>query len=374
VGGLPEFPDRYATARQRFREVAGRLGWTVEPFAVEGAGPDGSDLTIDVAQSGPASAARVLVVSSGLHGVEGPFGSAVQTAAMSTLASRGNAERGGAGPAVRSIFIHALNPWGFAWSRRTDAHNVDPNRNFIRPSETWPTGTGVYGRFDRLLNPKRPPSRVSAFPIRMLLALLINGRPVLKQALVTGQYEFPKGLFFGGREPSVTTRFVDGHLPSLVEGARLVLHLDLHTGLGSSASHKLLVDDELPREDRERLVSWFGPEAVEAGRPEGTSYRARGSFARWCAPLTTAGRRYIHACAEFGTYGNLAMLSALRAENQAHHWTAADDPRRARTRARLRNVFIPRSSAWRSRVLADGVKLVDQAFDGLSREESFAIG
>jgi hypothetical protein len=373
VDVLSEFPDAYATARERFRAAARRLGWTTEAFAVEGSGPDGSDLTIDVAQRGPVDAARVLVVSSGLHGVEGPFGSAVQTTAMSRLGPWDDTERQRAAPAVRTIFIHALNPWGFAWSRRTDANNVDPNRNFIRAGDTWPTDTGTYGRFDHLLNPRRPPSRVNVFPLQMLLALLIHGRPVLKEALVTGQYAFPRGLFFGGREPSVTARFVDRHLPSWIEGARLVVHLDLHTGLGPFGSHKLLVDDELPIEDRRRLASWFGSEGVEAGRPERTSYRARGSFARWCAPLTTAGRRYIHACAEFGTYGNLPMLSALRAENQAHHWTAADDLRRALTKRRLREVFIPPSPAWRSRVLADGVALVLRAFDGLSGEEAFAV-
>ena len=73
-------------------------------------GPDGADLTIDVATS-PGPANRVVVISSGIHGVEGFFGSAVQLALL---------ERRPA-PGVRWVLIHALNPYGFAWSRRFDA-------------------------------------------------------------------------------------------------------------------------------------------------------------------------------------------------------------------------------------------------------------
>ena len=66
--------------------------------------------------------------------MEGPFGSAVQTAAIplwrSILASRTEHVDG-----VRALFIHALNPYGFAWGRRTDSQNVDPNRNLLHSSE-----------------------------------------------------------------------------------------------------------------------------------------------------------------------------------------------------------------------------------------------
>src|SRR5260221_497823 len=79
---LADFPADYATARLRFRAAAKRLGWTLEVHPIPGSGPDGEDLTIDAAISPHAEAGKVLVVSSGLHGAEGPFGSAVQLAAM----------------------------------------------------------------------------------------------------------------------------------------------------------------------------------------------------------------------------------------------------------------------------------------------------
>ncbi len=192
-------------------------------------------------------------MSSGLHGVEGSFGSAVQAAVM-TAWSKGPDHLARAPQPVRRVFVHALNPYGFAWSRRADAENIDPNRNFLAPGEAYDGGSETYARFDRLLNPQRPPSPWSIFPLRMLLALMIHGRPALKQALVTGQYEFPKGLFFGGRGPSASARFVMRHVHGWIAGARLIMHLDLHTGLGPHATHKLLVDDRISARDRNLLA------------------------------------------------------------------------------------------------------------------------
>ena len=40
------------------------------------------------------------------------------------------------------------------------------------------------------------------FFLKSIHKILSHGMPSLKEAIVTGQYEYPKGLFFGGFEPS----------------------------------------------------------------------------------------------------------------------------------------------------------------------------
>ena len=79
---LDAFSPDYSTARDRFRQAASRLGWLLEAHPIEAAGPGGEELTIDVASSSTGDPERVLVVSSGIHGVEGFFGSAVQLALL----------------------------------------------------------------------------------------------------------------------------------------------------------------------------------------------------------------------------------------------------------------------------------------------------
>jgi hypothetical protein len=364
---VPAFPESYADARRRFRSAAAAEGWSLEACATGEIGPDGEPLTVDAASTGPATAPRLLIVSSGLHGVEGPFGSAVQTAAIpqwrSILASRTEQSDG-----VRALFIHALNPYGFAWGRRTDSQNVDPNRNLLHSSEPYASDSSAYAKFDRLLNPRRPPSPFSIFTLRMLLAILVNGKPRLKQALVTGQYDFPKGLFYGGSGPTVTHRVLADHASQWLDQARLVLHLDLHTGLGAFGSHKLLIADELPAHDLDILRRCFGASLIETGDPDLTSYRAKGHFGHWGAAQETDTRRYLYACAEFGTYGNVRMLAGLRAENQAHHWAKARDRQAIAAKANLQRLFCPASPEWRQRALEGGLSLVRNGAAGLAQE------
>src|SRR5258708_2464991 len=104
----------YFSARERFRKAVGQLEWHRESHPIPASGPRGQELTVDVAFSPSEDAGTTLLITSGLHGVEGFFGSAVQCALLehkSILQCLRN---------VRLVLIHALNPYGFAWIRRCD--------------------------------------------------------------------------------------------------------------------------------------------------------------------------------------------------------------------------------------------------------------
>ena len=66
----------------RFRALAEARGMTLESHPIEAKGPGGGALAIDVARAGAERPDGVVVVSSGLHGVEGYFGAAVQLALL----------------------------------------------------------------------------------------------------------------------------------------------------------------------------------------------------------------------------------------------------------------------------------------------------
>src|SRR5262249_47705569 len=197
-----------------------------------------------------------LVVWSGLDGVEGFFGSAVQLNLMRRwmdVALRG----------VRVVFLHSLNPYGFAWVRRFDDENVDPNRNFLREGEVYAGGPEGYGKLDPFLNPKRPPSRFELFRVKALAAIARFGLRALKQTVATGQYQFPQGIFFGGSKPSRTKRILEERLGAWLGSASRVIHFDFHTGLGRWGTCKLLVDHALTDTQRARLTACFGAGAFE---------------------------------------------------------------------------------------------------------------
>lgn len=354
---LAAFSPDYASARQRFRQAASRLGWQLEAHPIGAVGPGGEELTIDVGYSSGGDPGRVLVLSSGVHGVEGFFGSAVQVALLEQWASA-------TPPSCKCVFLHGLNPFGFAWLRRFDENNVDPNRNFLLPGERFEGAPEGYARLDAFLNPRRPPSCCEPFTLKALWLIARQGMPALRQAVAGGQYAFPRGLFFGGAGPSRMQLLLSENLERWLRGSARVVHLDFHTGLGSKGTWKLLIDYRLNERQRTWLTEWFGAGSFEECDASSIAYDARGGFGRWCISRGLAPE-YLFACAEFGTYGPIQVLAGLRAENQAHHWGTPSAPSTVRAKERLKELFCPAAEAWRSQVLEQSVELVGRALRGL---------
>lgn len=358
------FSPDYPTARARFRAMAGARGFRLESHPIEAAGPDGQELTIDVAiadaREGGARPRGTVVVSSGLHGVEGYFGAAVQLAML----DRGDA-RAGLPDGVTLVLVHALSPFGFAWVRRANEENVDVNRNFLADGEPYRGSPARYAALDGLLNPRHPPRRIDAFRLHAIGTLIRHGMPALKQAIAGGQFDFPRGLFFGGHRPSRTHRILAEHLPRWVGDASHVLHIDFHTGLGRWATYQLLLDPGLAPGRFEWLRSHFGDHVQHSDPASSIAYQARGSLGTWCRSIFP-GRQYDLLCAEFGTYPPVRVLSALRAENQAHHWAPRDSPSVRRARRRLMETFVPASPRWRARSVAQGLEIIRRGVETCS--------
>jgi hypothetical protein len=267
-------------------------------------------------------------------------------------------------PPVKCVFLHGLNPFGFAWLRRFDVNNVDQNRNFLLDGERFEGAPERYSQLDPLLNPTRPSSLWEPFTLKALPLIARYGIPALRQAIAGGQYNYPRGLFFGGAGPSQTQQLLSEHLPRWLAGSSSVVHLDFHTGLGRRGACTLLIDYPLSARQRGWLTDWFGADSFQTADSSGISYEARGGFGRWCASRTLAPD-YLFAYAEFGTYGPIQMLAGLRAENQAHHWGEPSATSTIRAKERLRELFCPADSNWRSRALEQSRTLMDSAVHGL---------
>ncbi len=357
------FPADYAASRTAFRDAAARAGFTLEahPLGIDTTGPDGKALTVDVAVRPAESAdAPCLLLSSGLHGIEGFFGAAVQRLMLERWATQPPPT------GLRCVLAHALNPFGFAQLRRANEDNIDLNRSFLLPGQELVTPPG-YATLDPLLNPRRPPSRWEPFLLKVLLAILrAGGKAPVKQAVAGGQYDFPQGLFYGGRGQTATGRILDQHLPGWTGGSPRVIHLDFHTGLGRSGTCKLLIDYRPDARQLATLRRLFDPGALELleNPAAGVAYQTSGSLGAWCV-ARCAPAEYVYACAEFGTYADVRVLAALRAENQAHCWAAPGSPVLKKARHLLKEMFCPAGTAWRKQVLDESENLVANTVAGL---------
>ena len=325
------FSDSYRQARDRFCTVAESLDAELHRYPIA-ADPE---LTIDVAvlPAEEAGAGKLIVISSGVHGVEGPFGSAVQLAWLEQV--RSAARPSGVG----FVLIHAVNPFGFAHHRRWNEDNVDLNRNFFDDATEYRGAPRGYVDLHALLNPPSPPSRWEPFRLKAIWHILRLGLPAIKEAVATGQYEYPQGIFFGGRGPSASANLLREHFTSWVGDATEILHLDFHTGLGRFAEYRLLLESDRYSERTAWFKTAFGQHAVEPMTSGGTAYQARGTLGGW-ATRQMADRDYHFATVEFGTYGTIRILAALRAENRAFHLrkTAANSRGQSASYA---NAFVP---------------------------------
>ena len=351
---LDPFSGSYGVARERFRSAARAAAAPLECRVLSGHGPDGCELAIDVALVGARNPRRAVVVSSGLHGVEGFFGSAVQLAWLRRFREGGWSIPGG----TLVVLLHAVNPFGFAWRRRVNEDNVDLNRNFLADGETYGGVPEHYDGVHGLLNPPTPPARLDAFRLRAAWAVRRHGLAVLQNAVATGQYEHPSGLFFGGREAAVSTRFVQERFWDCTRAAEAVVHLDLHTGLGAHADYRLLIEPPHVG-DLRWYRSRFDPERVAAVGGD-TPYAARGVMGAWLA-RQAGSRGYRFACLEFGTHAALRVLAALRAENRAHHHSVPGAAAYERAKRELVECFCPASRFWRRKALGRALEVIGQA-------------
>lgn len=339
------FSPDYFVARDRFRAAAHAAGAELAELPIEARGPAGQILTIDIARLGAREARRVLLHTSGLHGVEAFAGSAAQLAALARP------------PAVPTgcalVLAHVLNPYGMAWLRRANENNVDLNRNFLLPDERWEGAPPLYRALDPLINPPTPPA-ADCFRLRLALFAVRHGVRAPRQAIAEGQYEYPRGLFYGGKRlESGPQRLLDWARRDL-GGAQYLFALDLHTGLGRRGAETLVLEagaGATPAEELARALHrpLLDPHAGQA------AYRIRGGMAD-ALMHALAGVPVDFLLQEIGTCPPFTVLHALREENRYHHY-APPDPRHP-ARLRLLEALCPVSRRWRARAVERGLSLL----------------
>ena len=353
------FSVSYAQARVKFLEAAASAGTRIESFAHPLAGRDGEALALDVALDGAPDSARLLIVSSGCHGVEGFCGSGVQVFALHDADWRERARAAG----VAVLYLHALNPYGFSHLRRVTQENVDLNRNFHDFGRPLPDNA-AYRRVHPLLLPAAwPPDAASQAAVQDFIAR--EGLAAWQAAVSGGQHEFDDGLFFGGRAPTWSNRTVRQVLARYAAHARQVAWIDLHTGLGPSGVGERIWAGRDDPVAIARARRWWG--AAVTSIYDGSSTSALLTGLMWGAIHDAAPQAdYTGIALEYGTEPIAEVLDALRGD----HWLArhpeAPPALAAEIKARLLRAFYTDSDHWRGQVIAQARQSLFQAADGLA--------
>lgn len=334
-------PLTYDECRARFRRAVAAAALQVDASPISAVGPEGQALTVDAAMIGADLPRRCLVVMSGVHGVEGFIGSALQSDLLGRL------DGGALPPDVGVLLIHAVNPWGMAWWRRQNESNVDLNRNWRR-NDVDPTHNDAYDELHPLACPvtRGPPSVERALLAAMDLAAE-HGLEWVRDGINRGQYRHPDGLHFGGDRTEESCTIVERVVGDRLSAAERVLVLDLHTGHGPRREVTFL-SDAPPGSPQDRFLrEHFAADRIAAtvGNPDATTGVKSGQIANGIRDALPAAAR-IATSVEFGTASDEEQFAATYLEHWVHRLGDRRRPDHADIVWAYRNCFTPDDPEW----------------------------
>ncbi len=354
------FSQSYAEARAKFRVTALAAGAAMSAYPHPLRGPQGEALACDVARFGANDAQAVLWINSATHGVEGYCGSGVQVAMM---ALRWHTRL----PAnVALLLTHAINPHGFAWTRRATEDNVDLNRNFGLPGGPPPVNEG-YAEIHPWLLPEQieGPERDAA-DVALERYRRAHGDRALRQATSGGQYAFPDGLFYGGSAPTWSNRTLRELIDTQLAHAQRFCFLDIHTGLGPQGYGEPSYVGNPTDDDFAECQRWFGSDVTWLDRGTGQSTPLQGHIGLPFRHLYGQGKTGPVLGLEYGTVPSPEVHAALRADHWLHARGTLDSAQGRAIKQRLREVFYVDTERWKQQVVDRAHELTGKAIRNLA--------
>jgi len=369
--GLKYYKDSYIECRAAFREKGAKLKSqfdSVETFPVEVKSNTDKDLTIDVCYV-PATGkkTRLLILTSGIHGIEGYVGSAVQQMVMEEFIK----------PELLSgtgvLFVHAMNPYGFKYSRRVTENNVDLNRNSDIDSSLFANENKGYHELYGMLNPNDKANtgslRNQLFMLVAFEKMISKSMSALRQAILQGQYQHPEGLYFGGKTFEPQLRSIAPLLVKYGKDYDKVLEIDLHTGYGELGTLHVFPNPVKDPKVKSAIKQVFSGYKIDWADTEGF-YTITGSFSDFVGKLFP-GKLCLPTSFEYGTLNSQTTMGSIHSihnmilENEGFHYGYTTNESTAQIRENFREMYYPSSLSWRSKVINDTRKMMISTFKNL---------
>jgi hypothetical protein len=354
------FPADYRVGRHNFIAACEQahidIVTRVHPTA---SGRDGKPLFLDTAIIGPREAKKALLLISATHGVEGYFGSGVQTGMMrEDLAKRASSN-------TKIVLLHALNPYGFSWDRRVNEDNADINRNFVdfrHPPQNKP-----YESLAAEIAPRNiTPDDMKGANAKLTAFLKAHGAFALQEAISRGQYKFPDGLYYGGAKRSWSAKMLKDVISEDLSHVEKLVVVDFHTGLGEYGAGEMITEDLPGSPAYLRARSMWGERVASSEAGESVSAPLTGTIDK-AFPTWLPRTELTFAALEVGTRSTREVFNALRKDNWLHCF--ADGRHKHKDgeaiRRELRDAFYPDEAGWKAAVWAHANDVVSAALKAL---------
>lgn len=338
----------YEQNRLDFINAARKAGAVVSSFPH----PKDPSLTTDLAAIGERNAPHVVVISSGLHGVELPAGSLFQRLGLNTLEGRRRPDD------LRLVFVHALNPYGAAHARRTDEspdgeRNIDPARNFIKfgaDGENLPQADpAIRAAFEK--------ADLSSSSLAMMWAKLLytafveQGQGTFKRNFVRGQYSAAGLPYYGGQSACHTRRMWERLVYDDICHDRLqsVLHIDVHSGDGPFGWLQLYLPHDAPPETETIAAALVERERIR--RTDSYFAKVSGDIGDYWDEFGLPASVKLHPMTvEFGTtqarIAGIDVLGAILNRTLLSEKYDDNHPKRELILKQMREAFAPSRAQW----------------------------
>ena len=373
------FPSGYGPARQRFRDTVKGLPGVVTG-KVDVPNQAGDDLTVDYAVL-PATgqAKKMLVISGGIHGAEGPMGSAAQQLFLQEYLAQVDRSQ------TSVVLVHAYNPWGYLHNHRTAENNFDPNRNNLKDPQTFQNyPQGDYKVVADTVTAQKPPPHSkwqSALGVAVGLgsAYFSLGCDLqrLIQGLAEGQNQDPRGVLYAGNEYLPQRQPLLDALKPHFEGIKQVYHFDVHTGLGKrGVLHMIDCTDAKDSAAAREFVTPIEGQGIEFTSVDTPGFydSTLGDFTNNIEVLADPDAQVLAFTAEVGTMGQglaaqIGTVYRLKERNQLRFFENQVSPeKKAAILERTSELFNPPDPVWQEasighfrRLFEHSVQVVNQA-------------
>ena len=327
-----------------------------ESYAID----ENDDLYIDSFYL-PSAGARtnLILLTTGVHGMEGYIGSAMLDVFFREIYPTLNTENTGI------LVVANVNPYGMKNYRRYNENNVDLNRNFILDWESHDLASNrEYPKVDTFLGPTGKIGNALWHEVGFYLSLgktaITDGAGTISDALLTGQYQYPQGVYYGGTGDEASTMYLKDVFSRCLDSAyENIVHIDIHSGYGPRYN-MVIFNSVYETMNEQESQEAFGYDYVIAYDSE-SFYATTGDttdfFYRLAAQKGADSSLY-STCFEFGTIGDAFFDTILSlkytVDENRNHWYPTENPISAEIiRQNYLELFYPTETAWREKTVQD---------------------
>lgn len=319
------------------------------------------------------SDSALLMISSGVHGIEAFVGSAAQLLFLEKLLQKKHLQNNG------FLLLHGINPYGFKHLRRVTENNVDLNRNSDIDKSLYSRKNPGYARVREYLDPQKQYNASSIheklFLLNAMYQIIRYGQATLRQAVLQGQYEFEKGIYFGGKKREAQIETIYKKLPSYLKKYGKLLLIDMHTGYGERGTLHLFPNPPKDKDKKVKLEKLFHGYRIDWGDSD-DFYTVTGDFSDFIGKIFKKNSEfkkseisYYPMTFEYGTLdsqntaGSLRSIRNMIRENQGYHHGYADLHSKEISLYNFREMFYPSSTNWRNHVMHATEKIYSDLID-----------